>query len=262
MNIVAEILVHEPATMAIWASLLLLTLPAVVLLASPVGMRHPVRTLTRAALFVMRTGQRREERRIDREQRAIRAARYAEEVGVAAEQAGYAVSRWQEHWAVASELVDTTAVAWHVADARWTRSRVAVPYCAPWTPQTPAEYADRENFLHRTVRSAVERGDLPVEALSDAVHGRGGWDPRLHPVRQELAVHRACAGHLERALRAAVAAERSAWHDLQLARRSRDSLRHEALVAEAQAALVRHLLPAAPAAPRAMVPRPALAPVA
>ena len=232
MNLLAEMLLNEPAPMAIWATLMLLTLPALVVLANPDGVRNPRLALAEAATYVRRTGVRREERRAGIRAEAARVVRYAEEVRVAATQAAEAVDRWQAHWQEAADRVDATWAAWRAAEVRWARSRATAAFGTPWTPQSPAEYAGRERFLHEEVRAAVARGDLPASAIADALAGRAGWDARLHPVEQELVVHRACANHLEQVYLAAVDAERTAWHDTQLARRSRDSLRREAAAAE------------------------------
>jgi hypothetical protein len=236
MNILAEMLLTEPAPMAIWAALLLLTLPALVVLANPDGVRNPGNALLEAANFVRRTRRRRAERRAAEEAEAQAAVRYALEVRVAAAQAAEAVDRWQAHWRAAADRVDATWAAFRVADARRAHSRAAAAFGTPWTPQDPAEYAARERFLHEGVRAAVSRAELPVRALADALAGRAGWDPRRHPAEQEVVLHRACAEHLERQHRSAVVAERAAWHDTQLARRGRDSLRREAEIAEARVA--------------------------
>ncbi|GID32785.1 hypothetical protein [Paractinoplanes brasiliensis] len=45
MNVVAEMLLTDPAPAAIWATLILLTFPALLMLGSPEAMRHPGRTL-------------------------------------------------------------------------------------------------------------------------------------------------------------------------------------------------------------------------
>ncbi|BCJ44746.1 hypothetical protein GCM10010168_15590 [Actinoplanes ianthinogenes] len=179
---------------------------------------------------------------------AVRAVRYAEEVRVAAERAGYAADRWQEHWEAASERVDAAFRAWQAADSRVLRSRRAAAFGTPWTVQSPAEYADRERHLHLAVRAAAERGELPTSAVADALTGRGGWDARLHPVDQELVIQRASAAHLEAVWKRAVEAERLAWRDAQAARRNWQSLCQEGILAAAQATAVRHLLPVEPAA--------------
>ncbi|MEU4624495.1 hypothetical protein AB0G04_31550 [Actinoplanes sp. NPDC023801] len=234
MNVLAEMLLNEPAPMAIWAVLMLFTLPALVVLANPDGVRNPRMALLETATFVRRHRERREVRRARRQAEVAQAVRYAQEVRVAATRAAGAVDRWQEFWQAAADRVDATGAAWREAGARWTHSRAAAPFGTPWTPQDPAEYAFRERFLHEGVRAAVARGELPATALADVLAGCGGWDPRLHPVEQELVLQRAAAAHLEWVHRAAVAAERAAWHDVQLARRGRDSLRREAVLAESR----------------------------
>ena len=248
MNIVAEMLLTEPAPMAIWAILMLLTMPALVVLASPHNVRHPGRALIDTVGFLRRRAERRDEERRQRSAEAAQEIRYAEEVRVAADQAGGAVRRWQEHWEAAGERVGATFEAWQAADARWARSRSAAPYGTPFTTQNPAEYAYRERFLHLVVSTAVERGELPAGAVADALNGREGWQPWLHPAEQEIAVQRASARYLEGLYRAAVLAERVAWHDVELARRSWDSLQREAAVAGARAEAARPLLVPEPVA--------------
>ncbi|AEV82115.1 nucleoporin [Actinoplanes sp. SE50] len=188
----------------------------------------------------------RREERLRRETEAVRSVRYAEEVRVAAEQAGYAADRWQEHWEATAARVDAAFRAWQAADARLQRSRTAIAYGTPATEQSPAEYVDRERFLHLAVRAAAERGELPTSAVADALTGRGGWDARLHPVDQELVIQRAAATHLEAVWKRAAAAEKLAWRDAQTARRNWQSLCQETILAAAHATAVHHLLPTEP----------------
>ncbi|WP_229073098.1 hypothetical protein [Actinoplanes sp. DH11] len=244
MNIVAEMLLTEPAPMAIWATLMLLTLPALVVLASPHNVRHPGRALIDTVGFLRRRAEQRDELRLRQAEEARQAVRYAEEVRVAADRAESAAQRWQGHWEAAGERVDAAWRSWQAADVRWTRSRTAVAFGTPYTARTPAEYAYRERFLHRAVREAAERGELPAEAVVDALNGHHGWDARLHPAEQEVTVHRVSAAYLARVHEQAVAAERAAWQDAVRARRNWDSLVREAAVAQARAAAVRHLTPA------------------
>ncbi|MBG0563005.1 hypothetical protein [Actinoplanes aureus] len=255
-------LLTEPAPVAIWAILMLLTLPALIVLASPYGVRDPRRALIDSVAVLRLREERREAERARRSEEAAQTVRYAGEIRVAADQAGYAAERWQGHWEAAAERVDTTWRAWQAADARWARSQAAAAFGTPFTARNPAEYAARERFLHQAVRAAAERGELPAGAVADALNGRGGWDARLHPVQQELAVQRAVAAHLASLHRRAVAAEQAAWHDAQLARRNRDSLRREAVVAEARAAAVEYLVLPVPATEGEAALRRALAPVA
>ncbi|MEU4560278.1 hypothetical protein AB0F72_18025 [Actinoplanes sp. NPDC023936] len=257
MNILADMLLTEPAPMAIWATLMLLTLPALVVLASPHNVRNPGRALIDTVGFLRRRAERRDAERLRRIEEAVQAVRYADEVGVAAEQAGYAAQRWQGHWEAAGEWVDAAWQAWQAADARWARSRATAAFGTPYTVKTPAEYAYRERFLHRAVQAAAGRGELPAVAVADALNGRNGWNARLHPAEQEMVVHRVIAAHLERVHERAVEAERAAWQDCLRAGRNRDSLAREAAIATARAEAVRHLIPVRGAA--ATVFRPAFA---
>ncbi|GIF06702.1 hypothetical protein [Actinoplanes siamensis] len=197
--------------------------------------------------FLLRAALRREAR-LRRVAEAVRAVRYAEEVRIAAEQAGYAANRWQEHWEESAERVGAAFRAWQAADSRVRRGRRAAPFHTPVTEQSPAEYADRERFLHLAVRAAAERGELPTSAVADALTVRGGWDARLHPVDQELVIQRASAAHLEAVWKCAMAAEELAWRDAQISRRNWQSLCQEVIRASAHAAAVRHLLPPEPVA--------------
>lgn len=243
MNMLAEMLLTEPAPIAIWAVLMLLTLPALIVLASPHGVHDPRRALIETVAVLRRRAERRDIERLRQQTEAARVVRYAQEVRVAADQAAHAAQRWQEHWEAAAERADASWRAWQDADARWARCRTTAAFGTPFTVRTPMEYASRERYLHRSVREAVARGELPERAVADALNGRGGWDARLHPVEQELAVQRARVFYLEQVHRAAVTAERMAWHDVQLARRSRESLNREVAVAEARAAVTGRVLP-------------------
>ncbi|MEU8241294.1 hypothetical protein AB0C07_23865 [Actinoplanes missouriensis] len=204
--------------------LLVLALPALLLLANPRALRDP-RLATLETVGVLRRLRRDRSRR--REQ-ALEALRYTAEVRVAAERASRAAQRWQDIWRQSEEHVEEAWQAWQNAEDQLARTREAAAFPTPRAPQTPTEYADREQSLHRMLQTAAARGDLPTEAAGMLATGSGGpWDPRLHPVEQELQVHRAIAAHRHRLYRQAVAAERAAWHDAQLAVATRDSLRRE-----------------------------------
>jgi len=234
MNVVAETLLTTPAPAAIWATLWILTLPAILLLANPQAMRNPVQALR------SHFGEKRRLATLE----ALAATRFAEEVRVAADRATLAAERWQERWEQASDEVTAAWEAWLDADARLRVRRSAAAFGTPWSAQTPSEYAARERFLHRVVRAAAGNGWLPAAAVADALAGRGGWDARLHPLEQELVVSRAVAGHLRDRYERAVAAEQTARHDATLARRTSDSLHRESWTAADRAAALRRLLPA------------------
>ena len=80
MNIVADMLLTEPAPMAIWAALMVLTLPALVVLASPHNVRNPGRALIDTVGVLRRRAEQRDAERLRRLQEALQVARYAEEI--------------------------------------------------------------------------------------------------------------------------------------------------------------------------------------
>jgi hypothetical protein len=250
VNVVAEMLLNEPAPVAIWAALMILTLPALLMLGSPHGVRSPRRALRDIVDVLRERGDRR--RRQDEE--AASAARYADEVRAAADRASVAADRWQEIWEQAEQDRETAWHAWLDADERLRAARAAAAFGTPWTAQTPTEYAARERFLHRAVAAAAAAGELPAAAVADALAGRNGWDARLHPLEQELAIRRAAAAHSRAAYEASVRTELSTRHDAELAARARESLRREA----ADALALRHAIPL-PHEPVALAPRAALA---
>jgi len=241
MNPVAEMLLTTPAPAAIWATLMLLCLPAVFLLASPHSLRHPRLALRDVVGTVRRRGETRRRLRAE----ALEAQRYAGEMRVAADQAGTAAHRWEQHRDQAATRAATAWQAWQDADSRLTRLRAATAWGNPWTAPTPAEYADRERYLHRALRAAADRGDLPAAAVTGP-----GWDARLHPFDQDVAIARAIVAHRRDDYHRAAAAEAAAAHDARLAARSRDSLRQEYVAAAVRAAEVHHLIPATRPEPR------------
>jgi hypothetical protein len=240
MNIVADMLLNEPAPAAIWAVLMVLTLPALLLLGSPHGVRSPRRALRDIVdLFRERGDDRRQRHDAERQ-----AARYADEVRAASNRAALAAERWQEHWEQAELRRENAWYAWLDADERLREARAAAAFSTPWTARTPTEYAAREAHLHRMVADAAGRGELPASAVPDAWAGRNGWDARLHPLEQDLAVRRAVAAHLRAGYDAAVRAESAARHDAELAARARESLRREAADALMIRPTVREAVPA------------------
>ncbi|GAB2597370.1 hypothetical protein Aab01nite_72900 [Paractinoplanes abujensis] len=242
-NVVAEMLLTTPAPAAIWATLWILTLPAVLVLANPEAMRNPGEALRSLARF-LRLPAGRGERKREAALEALAATQFAEEVRVAADRAALAAERWHERWEASTDEVTEAWQAWLDADARLRVRRAAAAFGTPWSAQTPTEYAARERFLHKAVRTAAGNGWLPAAAVADALAGRAGWDARLHPLDQELVVFRAAAGHLRDRYERAVAAEKTARHDATLARRTSDSLRQEAWIAAERATGLRRLVPA------------------
>ncbi|MGK5680163.1 hypothetical protein [Actinoplanes sp. URMC 104] len=257
MNVVAEMLLTEPTPLVIWGTLLVLTVPAVLLLGNPEVLREPGRAVRElfAAL-------RRSKPAGPSSQEAVEAVRFAAEVRAAADRAGVAAGQWRQRWqdADAQQAADWQASL--DADARLRDSRAAAAFRTPWSVPTCEEYAARERFLHQAVAGAVQRGDLPAAALADALAGRGGWDARLHPLEQQLIVHRAAADYRRRRYELSARAEQDAWRDAGAADRAARGLRRTAGEAATRAAELRHLLPAGVLAGRRsstrLVPAPAM----
>jgi hypothetical protein len=256
VNVVADMLLTEPTPLVIWGSLLVLTVPAVLLLGSPHVLREPGRALRELFGALRRTKPARPS-----PQEAVDAVRFAAEVRVAADRAVAAAEQWRRRWEHANQQQDLDWQAWIDADARLRDSRAAAAFRLSWSAPSCAEYADRERFLHRAVATAVERGDLPAAALADALAGRNGWDARLHPLEQQLVVDRAVAAYRRRRYDLSAQAEQAAWNDADAADGAARALRRTAQEAAARAAELRPLLPAATARRRGhtrLVPAPAV----
>src|SRR3954469_16280444 len=114
MNVVAEMLLTEPAPAAIWATLMLVAFPALLLLGSPNGLRHPRRAAREMAAAVRE----RAEGRRQQAEEAAQAVRFAEEVRVAADRAAAGAERWQQCWEHSAQELNAAWQAWLDADAR------------------------------------------------------------------------------------------------------------------------------------------------
>jgi hypothetical protein len=175
--------------------------------------------------------------------------RYAEEVAVAAERATATVERHRERWLDALAGAEEAGRALDAVGAEVRRLAPAAPIPDPPSSRTPAEYADRERYLHRAAMLACARGRLSIFQLSDALAHRNGWDPRLHPACQEFVLHRAIRDHLAARQAAADERERAAWQAVRAAAVAADSLRQEAVAAAWRAHRLRPWLRPAPDAP-------------
>jgi hypothetical protein len=243
MNMVAEMLLAEPKPFVIWATLLLLTVPAMLVLGSPHGLRAPGSAIGGLlAAFGWRP-----EPVADPVAEAEHVVRFADEMKVAADRAAVSAERWQERWHQAEQDQAVAWEAWLAAETRLRDSLAGAVFGTPWSVRTCEEYAARERFLHRSVAEAADRGDLPATAVADALAGLQGWDAKLHPLEQELAINRAAAAYRRQQYEMAAVAERAAWHDTETARRASVSLRMEEAVAAARSAEIGHLVAKRPA---------------
>ncbi|MGW2623464.1 hypothetical protein [Micromonospora taraxaci] len=155
-------------------------------------------------------------------------SRYAQEVAVAAERATTSAQRRRAEWVTAQESVEAAWQAYEAAEAAVRRLAAAAAMPLPHTARTPAEYVDRERYLHRAALNAYWRRELSVEQLSEVFAHRDGWDPRLHPVEQELVLQRAIRDNLAARHAAAREQEQVAWRAAELAVAAARSLREEA----------------------------------
>lgn len=155
-------------------------------------------------------------------------SRYAQEVAVAAERATTTAQRRRVEWVTAQEAVEAAWLAYEAAEAGVRRLDAAAAMPLPHTVRTPAEYADRERYLHRAALDAYWRRELSVEQLSDVFAHRDGWDPRLHPVEQELVLQRAIRDNLAARHAAAREREQATWRAAEVAVAAARSLREEA----------------------------------
>ncbi|MGC4804686.1 hypothetical protein [Micromonospora sp. DT233] len=169
--------------------------------------------------------------------------RYAEEVATAAQRAAVTAGRLRAEWLAAQEEAEAAWQACEAAEAAVRRLAGAAAHRRPLTERTPAEYADRERYLHRAALAAYWRRELSEEQLSDVFAHRGGWDPRLHPVEQELVLRRAVRDHLHARQQAARVREQAAWRTAEQAAVAARSLREEAFAATVPATPEEPLLP-------------------
>ncbi len=169
---------------------------------------------------------------------ATERARYAEELAVAAEGAMANAARQRQHWLSTLADVLQSNHMLEAAGSRVRRLNAAATLPTPRTPRTPAEYADRERYLHRAAMAACARQELSIYQLSDALSHRNGWDPRLHPVNQELVLARAIRDHLSARHGETIRREYAAWQVAEQAAVAAQSLRDEAIMAAWRAQLV------------------------
>ncbi|WP_233559004.1 hypothetical protein [Micromonospora radicis] len=218
----SAVLLDVPRAAAIWLSLLgVVTLAVTGLLLHPRRFRFDAGARIREAAMPSRPEQADQQRDQDR---------WAEEVTVAADRAEATSHRRREEWLAAQDEAEQAWQAYEAAEADVRRLSGAAGMPLPQTPRTPAEYADRERWLHRAALDAYWRRELSVEQLSD-VFAHRGWDPRLHPVEQELVLRRAVRDHLFARQRAARQREQEAWQAAEVAAAAARSLREETISA-------------------------------
>jgi hypothetical protein len=215
------------SVVAIWFVLLLAGVAALAGLALPRDVRRPREI---SAWLAANARQKRDLAQREAAE-AAEAVRYAEEIAVAARGAENTAERRRAECQQAQERVTRTWAAYERADAALTRARRAAAY-----PSLDSiDYPERARALRRAAQAAHRRGDLSDSQLLDALTHRNSWDPRLHPVEQELVVARAAVQHRFSMYQQALDAEAGAWRASDVATAAVRSLRLEAIAAAARA---------------------------
>jgi hypothetical protein len=161
------------------------------------------------------------------------AQRYAAEIVVAADRAAATAARRRAEWEQSIEDVDAAWTAYEAADLAARRVAAASAFPTPNRRRRPGENAERERYLHRAATAACRRQEISIRQLNEMLAHRG-WNPRLHPAVQEVALRQAARDHRFAAYRTATARERQAWRTAELAAAALCSLRAEAQAAQAQ----------------------------
>lgn len=241
MNAAVEVLVVQgPQVAGIWLVLLALAAVALAGLAVPRGVRDP----KQLGGWLLNAARQPRTEAARRAAEAAEADRYASEITVAAHRATLTAERRRGQWYDAQVGVDEAWNSYQSAESTLTRLSRAAAYAVPSTARTPAEYAAREQYLHRSATAACRRGDLAIGQLNDVLANRGSWDPRLHQVEQELVLARAAVTHRLATYRQASVAERAAWHAADIAGEALRVLREEMATANADACALRDRTPA------------------
>jgi hypothetical protein len=231
MNLATHLLVSNGAQLAgIWLVLIALAVASLIALNTD---RH-----LGAAALVGRLAdslgdhlERRRDERIRRAEQAADAARYAWEITLVARQAKVTGQRRREQWQDAQEQLDADWAAYQAAEERVTGALRGAAFDSYRVAYLPVHFAARERHLHTAATEAHRRGDLTGAQLVDALAHRNGWNPCLHPADQDVVLARAARANRQRAYQWAVATERAAWHETEVAVVAARTLRTEAILA-------------------------------
>ena len=154
-------------------------------------------------------------------------ARQAGADAVAAERAATTSERRRAEWAAAHEELDA---AWRRFDdaeqaAREAAKAAAFPLMS--RRRKPGDNVDRERYLHHAATAACRNREISIAQLND-VYAHRGWNPRLHPVVQEVALRQAVREHRFTEYRKARERERTAWQEAESAAEALREVRREA----------------------------------
>ncbi|RZU49123.1 hypothetical protein EV385_0858 [Krasilnikovia cinnamomea] len=160
--------------------------------------------------------------------------RYADEIAVAAERAAATARRCRAEWEQACRELDAAWTAYDDADAAARRMAAAAAYPLLVRRRKPADRVDRERWLHHTATAACRNRELSIAQLNDVLAHRG-WNPRLHPVHQEVVLRQAVREHRLAAYSDAAERERRTWQEAERAAAALSALRAEACAASVRA---------------------------
>ncbi|MFC3501678.1 hypothetical protein ACFOOK_12005 [Micromonospora krabiensis] len=223
-TVLYQFLVQVPLAVAIWSVLLVLALTVLTVLVARPERERPDGDTAPAAPTAGELA----------EAEAADLRRYAEEVAVAAAGAAQTARRRREEWLAAQRDLERAWAAYDEAETAARRFAGAGALPPPRTPRTPAEYAARERHLHRAATAAHWRGELTLHQLGEVFGHRNGWDPRLHPVEQEVRLARVVRDSRHAEYRLAEERERAGWRDAELAAEAARTLAAEAYAAAAR----------------------------
>jgi hypothetical protein len=224
MNLAAHVLVSNGAQLAgIWLVLIGLAVASLLALNAEPHQGVVVRAAQALSDYL-------DDRRDERLRRA-EAARYAREIVVAAEAATVTVQRRREQWHEAQQQQDDAWAACQDADERVATARRGAAFDSYALAYLPVHFVVRERYLRTAATAAHRRGELSGPQLVDALVHRNGWDATLHPASQDVVLARLGREHRRLAYQRTVAAERTAWHEAEIAVVAARTLRHEAAIA-------------------------------
>lgn len=155
---------------------------------------------------------------------------FAAQLEAAAVEAAEAATRRRAEWLAAQEAVDQTWAAFEQAAEATRRMAATTAFPLMSRRRKPGDNIDRQRYLHRAATELCRTHDLSIAQLND-VFAHRGWNPRLHPVQQEAALHNAVREHRFAAYRRAVETERAAWRGAEAAAETLRGLRADAAAA-------------------------------
>jgi len=157
-------------------------------------------------------------------------ARSAGEAAVSAERAATTSERKRAEWAAAHEELEATWRLFDEADRAAREAAKAGAYPLMSRRRKPGDNVDRERYLHHAATAACRNRDISIAQLND-VFAHRGWNPRLHPVVQEIALRQAMREHRFTEYQQARERERTAWLQAEAAADALRGLRLEAKTA-------------------------------